>query len=67
MSRLEARISAYDVMDTVWWSVRVWDTEGRDPGAQEPDYVLSGSMPGRGEADPTRWLRELLEHMREAQ
>ncbi len=67
MSRLEAHIAAYDVMDTVFWNVRVWDTEGRDPGVQEPDYVLTGSMPGRGEDNPTRWLRELLECMREAQ
>lgn len=62
---LNLRLIAYDCVDHIEWSVQLWDHVEleKDPGHDV--YRLTGSMKGRGEADPTRWLRELLEEVRE--
>jgi len=62
--QLNARITAYDMLDSVQWTVRVWDTDDilREPMTAAVEF--SGAMRGRGSDRPTKWLRELLEDIR---
>ena len=61
----QARIIAYDCIDRVEWTVHVWDLdEARERGSSSV-YDATGAMQGRGSESPTKWLRELLEELRE--
>lgn len=60
------RITAYDMLESVQWSCRVYGTDNIDQAPGQPHLELSGAMQGRGAEDPTRWLRELLEEIRES-
>jgi len=60
----QARITAYDALDSVQWSVKVWDhASDLETSITEP-LQFTGAMRGRGSDRPTKWLRELLEDIR---
>lgn len=58
--RYEARVHAYDVMDQVVISVRLWDQE--DLVGHHATTTLSAvtTIAGEGQDDPTEWLRDAL-------
>lgn len=60
MSAFSASINAYDVMDQVHITVRAW----LQAEAQSEPIVLllkgSTDIPGVGETDPVRWVRDAL-------
>jgi hypothetical protein len=58
--RYEARITAYDVMDSVQIVVVVWETD-EDPTTPNTPVVRSvQTVPGTGESDPYQWTRDVL-------
>jgi len=66
MVSFNARITAYDCMEMVEWTAKCWDQDWEPGDHWERVIQLSGSMRGQGVEHPTRWLRELLEDIREA-
>jgi hypothetical protein len=65
MVMFNARIVAYDCLDRIEWVAKTWDSD-LEPG--DENYVLqwlTGSMRGQGSDNPTKWLRALLEDIRE--
>lgn len=61
-----ARLIAYDCLDAVEWTIKVWDSDSFDGFEHTQHVYLTGAMPGQGSDNPTKWLRALLEEMREA-
>lgn len=62
-----ATIAAYDALTEVWWTATVREWTGSDTDA--PDQVvlrLTGQCQGEGQDNPTKWLRTLLEEVRES-
>jgi hypothetical protein len=66
VSSLQVRIVAYDMLGDVSWSVNVQDWDQMQYNSSSVVYSATGTMRGVGEAHPTRWLRGLLEEIREA-
>lgn len=66
MVMFNARIVAYDCLDRVEWVVKTWDSDLEPGDALYELEWLTGSMRGQGSASPTKWLRELLEDIRES-
>lgn len=64
--RYEATLTAFDVMDQVWISVRVRSQQSVAEG--HPVEVLTGSecIAGVGEDDPRQWLLDALVGLIEA-
>lgn len=62
-----ASVQLYDALDQVMWvaQVREWD-ENPSEDHSEVVYRLSGSLPGEGLSNPTRWLKRALEDIRES-
>lgn len=62
-----ASVMAYDFMDSIQWTANVRQWDYRDDRAIPTTVVsLSGLIPGEGRDNPTLWLRQLLEAVREA-
>ena len=62
-----ATISAYDAMEEVIWVAMVREWTGSD--TEEPDrlvFRLTGQIPGEGLSNPNKWLRTVLEGIRES-
>lgn len=62
-----ATVMCYDALTEVIWVATVREWTGSD--TEQPDRVvlrLTGQFQGEGLSDPTRWLRELLEQVRES-
>jgi hypothetical protein len=62
-----ASMQAYDALTEVLWVVTVREWTGSD--TEEPDRVvlrLTGQSRGEGLENPTRWLRTVLEEVRES-
>lgn len=60
-------VTAYDALTEVLWTATVREWTGSDTEA--PDRVvlrLTGQFQGEGLAEPTEWLKTLLEGVREA-
>lgn len=57
---------AYDVMGNVTWSVRVTEYADYDQNLPAERYAWEGTFSGVGEDLPVRWLRSLLEEVRES-
>lgn len=58
--RYEARMTAYDVMDTVFVTVSVYSQEDVATGSTELAASSSTTVQGTGEADPVEWTRDAL-------
>jgi len=58
--RYETEIRAYDVMDSVWISARVWETNPSGPGRSTVLLTVATRLTGEGEPNPATWLRDLL-------
>lgn len=61
--RYEMRLSAYDVLDSINYSLRVG---GKEDGISDHwiwDTVTAGHIPGVGETDVTVWLRTVLQEV----
>jgi hypothetical protein len=63
--RYEAEVRAYDVIDQVFVTARVWETSTAVPGRTSVRLTVATTVQGEGEADPGRWLREALVAMAE--
>lgn len=62
-----ASVQAYDALTEVIWVATVREWTGSD--TEEPDQLvlrLVGQSQGEGLSNPTRWLRQVLEDIREA-
>lgn len=66
MTHFVLQMHAYDCLDAVNWVIRIKDWDADGDGYENGVHCLTGAMQGRGSEDPTRWLRELLEGLREA-
>jgi hypothetical protein len=60
MSRYEARITAFDVFDTVHITAQLWDTNGIDPAIDSADLIIVTTLRGYGTSEQREWLREAL-------
>lgn len=58
--RYETRVTAYDVMDTVWVSVSTTRTMPDDPDFREQVVLRRTTVQGTGESDPFQWTRDAL-------
>lgn len=58
--RYEAKVQAFDVLDQIWITIRLWSTEGVDPAVSTPVLELQVSVAGQGESDCREWLRDAL-------
>lgn len=65
MTQFNARLVAYDCMGQVEWSVKVWDTDDWMVGSHPQSWEASGTLRGEGSDQPSKWLRGLLEQVRE--
>jgi hypothetical protein len=65
MSHFTATIRAYDCLETIQFIVHVRDYDSPEDLLGTEAAFMVGTLPGRGSAEPTRWLRELLEGIRE--
>ena len=65
MTQWNARITAYDCMSEVVWTVKVWDSDEWEGSYRPEPWVVEGSLRGSGSDLPTKWLRSLLEDIRE--
>ena len=62
-----ASVQVYDALTEVVWVLQVREWSGSD--TEEPDRVvfrLTGQCPGEGLENPTKWLRLVLEDIRES-
>jgi len=58
--RYEARVTAYDMLDQVTVTARVWDFTESQVG-DERDYTwITTTVEGVGESDARQWLRDAL-------
>lgn len=60
-------IQIYDALTEVVWVAQVREWTGSD--TEEPDRVvlrIHGQAPGEGLSNPTKWLRSVLEDIRES-
>lgn len=58
--RYEAGITAYDFMDQVRVSVRVWSDEKDSEGKPKTEVQYLAEYQGEGVSDPREWLRDAL-------
>lgn len=58
--RYEARITAYDLMDRVQFTVAVYETAGAEEGHYRAVLTSTGSVQGEGISDPAEWARDVL-------
>lgn len=62
MTYRTAMVAIYDVLDTVFVSATVTEYNGT-PGVVAPvKYVLTTSLPSRGEDDAETWILDALSH-----
>lgn len=55
-------VAVYDVLDTIFVSATVTEYDGT-PGIVEPTkYVLTASLPSRGEEDAQTWILDAMSH-----
>lgn len=60
------KIFAYDSLETVQWSVTIVDHDGwGDEITDGLPWTITGALQGRGAESQPRWLREVLEDIRE--
>lgn len=59
--RYELRFTAYDMFDEIMYGVRVIDSHQRDTEGGGVILSFTGTVRGRGEEDPSKWLRGVLE------
>ena len=60
MVQFNARITAYDCLDKVQWSIKVWDTDVSPTEGQRTVLELWGTVDGQGHDNPAKWLGEVL-------
>jgi hypothetical protein len=60
MSRMEARMNVYDVMDRIQVVVRLREQEDVLDVAREWETVLAFTFQGTGETDRREWLQDAL-------
>lgn len=65
MTSFNLRLTAWDNLDQVWWTAKMWDFDADEENGDQVLHYLTGTMPGQGSELPTKWLRELLEEIRE--
>lgn len=65
MVSFNARITAYDCIDQVVWTVKLWDFDSPPSDWEAISWAKTGTMRGRGSEEASKWLRELLEDIRE--
>jgi hypothetical protein len=58
--RYEARITAYDMLDSVCVAVVVWDTDADEAVLSAPVVTRTTTVRGTGESDPLRWTTDAL-------
>lgn len=66
MTSFNLRLTAWDNLDQVWWTVKVWDFDADEENGESALYTLAGSLDGEGLDLAPRWLRFVLENVREA-
>lgn len=66
MSRLEARVTIYDVMDQVQVTCFIKSMPDDPSGPVEWSRLVVETIPGRGTTDPHEWLRDALVAVLEA-
>lgn len=60
MSRLEMRLSAYDCMDQVVISIRVWEVPDAEDIPTSWESLASTTIQGTGETDRRAWVSDAL-------
>lgn len=60
MSRMELRLTAYDVMGEVWITGVVVMTSDHPGEVSTPALRWTTSIRGTGESDPAEWTRDSL-------
>lgn len=60
MSRIEARLTAYDVLDQVQIVVRITGHEDRTDAQEEWETLVSTRIRGEGETRGREWLQDAL-------
>lgn len=60
MSRIEARLTAYDVLDKVQVVVRLTGHTDRENPEEEWETVVSTRIQGEGETRGREWLQDAL-------
>lgn len=58
--RYEAEVRVFDVMDVVHLKLRIWSTDGLDPGPPRLVLEETHTLHGRGIDDPCAWLADPL-------
>ena len=58
--RYEMKMTAYDMFEDVLVGVRVWETTDPMSRSSTPVLELTAAVRGRGESDPSKWLRATL-------
>lgn len=58
--RYEARVTAYDMLDQVTVSARVWDFHESQVGDERDYHWFTTTVEGEGEEDPREWLKAAL-------
>jgi len=58
--RYELCIRAYDVMDEVWITIQMKETNSLTTPIAEMVWSVSDQISGTGESDPLQWARDVL-------
>lgn len=58
--RYEVKIHAYDLMDTVCVTTRMWESCQTDTVSAEVILATVGIVVGVGESNPEEWLKDVL-------
>ena len=62
-----ASVQVYDALEAVVWVVQVREWTEWNPDKEGSVVLrLSGQLQGEGLTNPTRWLRQVLEDIRES-
>lgn len=64
--RYEARVTAYDVMDSVHVVLNATDTTATPTNTVDMHLNLTVTVPGRGTDDISLWVRQALQALLEA-
>lgn len=64
--RYEAEFHAFDMLDQIHLTVRVWGADGALVQERQVAYQVTDTIPGQGESDPREWLKDALVAMLEA-
>jgi hypothetical protein len=58
--RYELRVSAYDVMDTIWINCVITSTDSLEKSPPTTVMHIAHQVQGIGESDPRGWLQDVL-------